>query len=58
MPQSMRRDMFLEADYSRCVAPGFRPSLDTLYNFNINQDINPFRLTQWVVQFGKLDHHL
>lgn len=30
----------------------FRPSLDTLYNLNLNQYINLFRLTQCMAQFG------
>jgi len=29
-----------------------RPSLDTLYNINLNPKLNPFRLTQWVEQFA------
>ena len=38
-------------DSSRAT-PAFRPSLDTLYNLNINQYTNPFRLTHGLAQFG------
>ena len=38
-------------DYSRAT-PVFRPSLDTLYNLNINRYINPLRLTLSMAQFG------
>ena len=30
----------------------FRPSIDSLYNINLNQHINPFRLTHWVEQLA------
>jgi len=46
------RESTLDSDFSRAITPSFRPSLDILYNLNINQKVNPFRLTHAVAQFG------
>ena len=37
---------------SSLATPSFRPSLDTLYNINLNRKINLFRLTHALTQFG------